>query len=117
MNTGMDDDVSNIKNIRKTAVISSELYRFNVDIVSMQKTRLASQGSIKEKDYTFSWCEKSIHERREHGVGFAVKNSLLKVLELGEDENKRLLPSAYIHSMVLQFSLAFMLPPCIVLMK
>ena len=88
MNTGIDDDVSNI---RKTAVISSELHRLNVDIAALQETRLAGQGSIKEKDYTFFWCGKSIDERREHGVGFAVKNSLLKVVELGEDGNERLL--------------------------
>ena len=91
MNTGMDDDVSNIKNVRKTAVIDSELYRLQVDIAALQETRLAGQGSIKEKDYTFFWCGKSIDERRDHGVGFAVKNSLLKIVELGEDGNERLL--------------------------
>ena len=85
MNNGMDDDDSNIKSIRKTTFISSELHRRNLDITVLQETRLAGQGSIKEKDYNFFWCGKSIDERREHDVGFAVKNSLLKVVELGED--------------------------------
>ena len=92
MNTGMNDDVSNtFKNIRKTAVINSELHRLNVDIAALQETRLAGQGSIKESQYTFFWCGKPVEERREHGVGFAVKNSLLKAVELGENGSERLL--------------------------
>ena len=58
MNTGMNDDVSNtFKNIRKTAVINSELHRLNVDIAALQETRLAGQGFIKKRQYTFFGAE------------------------------------------------------------
>ena len=42
---------------------------------SFQETRLAGNGSLREKDYTFFWQGKQPDEPRLHGVGFAVKNS------------------------------------------
>ncbi|MCP4267312.1 MAG: hypothetical protein GY777_17355, partial [Candidatus Brocadiaceae bacterium] len=88
MTTGMDPE--NISDARKSAVINNELLRLKVDIAALQETRLAGQGSIREKDYTFFWFGKSVEERREHGVGFAVKNTLLQSVEVGSDGNKRI---------------------------
>ena len=81
MLTGISDDLESIKDLRKTAVINNELSRLNVDIAALQETRLAEAASLKEKDYTFFWQGKAKDEKREHGVGFAVKNSLLKMVE------------------------------------
>ena len=75
MTTGMDPE--NINDARKTAIINNELLRLKVDIAALQETRLAGQGSIKEKNFTFFWFGKSVEERKEYGVGFAVKNTLL----------------------------------------
>ena len=81
MRTGLSNDLQQINDSRKTAIIDSELDRLNIDIATLQETRLAENGSIKEQRYTFFWQGKSSEEKREHGVGFAVKNSLLTVTE------------------------------------
>ena len=74
-----------------TAVINNELSRHNVDIVALQETRLAEAASLREKDYTFYWHGKPKDEKREHGVGFAVKNSLLKMIEPPSNGSERIL--------------------------
>ena len=71
----------NIDDLRKTAVINNELTRLDVDIAALQKTRLPETGSLRERDYTFYWHGKPLDGRREHGVGFAIKNSLLQMIE------------------------------------
>ena len=76
---------------RKTAVINNELLRLNVDIATLKETRLADSGALKEKDYTFYWQGKGSGEHREYGVGFAVKNSLLSMIEPGSNGSERLL--------------------------
>ena len=47
-------------------------------------------GTLKEKDYTFFWQGKHSDEPREHGVGFAVKNRLLRMIEPGSGGSERL---------------------------
>ena len=50
MMTGLNMDLRDIDGPRKTAVISSELARLNVDIAALQETRLADYGSFREKE-------------------------------------------------------------------
>ena len=69
-------DLQDISDTRKTAAINDALVRLNVDIITVQETQLADAGALKERDYTFFWQGKSYEVPREHGVGFAVKNSL-----------------------------------------
>lgn len=78
---GLSDDLQKIDDTRKTAIIDRELKRLNIDIAGLQETRLAGNGSLKEKDYTFFWQGLEPHERRLYGVGFAVRNSLLQSIE------------------------------------
>ena len=73
---------------QETAVINDELKRLSVDIATLQETWLANAGTLKERDYTFFWQGKSSDEPREHGIGFAVKNSLLSMVELGSSGSK-----------------------------
>lgn len=80
MSPGLSDDLQQINDCRKTAVIDSELRRLNIDIAALQETRLAADGMLRENDYTFFWQGRSIEEPRLHGVGFAVKNSLLPMI-------------------------------------
>ena len=81
MTTGMDTtDLDQTSEIRKTAIIDRELERLNVDIAALQETRLADSGSIKERHYTFFWKGLGEAERRIHGVGFAVHNRLLNMI-------------------------------------
>ncbi|XP_047120326.1 craniofacial development protein 2-like [Schistocerca piceifrons] len=71
------DNAQEVDFIRKTAVIDRQLHRLNVDIAGQQETRLPDAGFIREDNYTFFWQGKSQDEPRLHGVGFAVKNTLL----------------------------------------
>ena len=73
----------------KAAVINNELLRLNVDIATLQETRLADSWALKEKDYTFYWQGKGSGAHREYGVGFAV--SLLSMIEPGSNVSERLL--------------------------
>ncbi|XP_052698894.1 craniofacial development protein 2-like [Crassostrea angulata] len=88
---GLSNDMRDIDGSRKTADINYELLRQSIDIAALQKTRLADSGTLKEKYYTFFWKGKHFDEPREHGVGFAVKNSLLSTVEPDGEGSERLL--------------------------
>ena len=89
--TGLSANLQDVKDSRKTAVINDELRRLNVVIATLQETRLTDSGALNEKDYTFFWQGKRSDEPREHGVGFAVRNSLLRMVEPGRGGSERLL--------------------------
>ena len=63
---------------RRTALIGRELGRYNIDIAALSATRLAEEGQINEigAGYTFFWSGKKSEERRQSGVGFAIKSAL-----------------------------------------
>ena len=67
---------------RRTALIAKELARYNLDIVALSETRLADEGQLTERGggYTFFWIGRKNTERRESGVGFAIKSSLVQKL-------------------------------------
>ena len=69
---------------RRTALIAQQLSRYDVDVAALQETRLADEGSLEEhgQQYTFFWKGKSEGERREHGVGFAIKSKLVRTHNL-----------------------------------
>lgn len=64
---------------RRTALIASELKRYKVDIAALSETRLLEEGSLNEvgEGYTFFWKGYPQGGQHLHGVGFAIKNSLL----------------------------------------
>ena len=66
---GLSDDLQQIHDARKTAIIDRELSKLKVDIAALQETRLPASGSLKEKDYTFFWQGLEPEERRLYGVG------------------------------------------------
>ena len=41
--------------VRKTAIVADELMRLRVDVAALSETRLADQGQISEKGFTFFW--------------------------------------------------------------
>ena len=91
MTPGIADTIAGIKDARKTAVIDKELTRLNIDIAALQETRLADSGTLREKNYTFFWQGKRDDQKREHGVGFAVNNKLLKMISEPTEGTERLL--------------------------
>ena len=90
MRQGLTDDLQVMDDARKTAVIDRELHRLNIDIAALQETRLPETGSLKEEHYTFFWQGKGTVEVREHGVGFAVRHTLLRMIEPPTDGTERI---------------------------
>ena len=88
---GFVDDPELITDSRKTAIINHELLKLNIDIAALQETRLPSDGTLRERDYSFFWKGKEPGQPRIHGVGFAVKNSLLSSIIPPTDGTERLL--------------------------
>ena len=64
---------------RRTALIASELGRYSIGIAALSETRLAGEGELCERGAgnTFFWSGRGPEERREAGVGFAVKTALV----------------------------------------
>ena len=67
---------------RRTASLARELARYKIDIAALSETRLANEGQLTESGggYTFFLSGRSAEERRESGVGFAIKNHLVQTL-------------------------------------
>ncbi|XP_072182226.1 uncharacterized protein [Diadema setosum] len=67
---------------RRTALIATELARYRVQIAALSETRLADEGQLSEvhAGYTFFWIGRKQDERREAGVGFAIKSNLVNKL-------------------------------------
>ncbi|KAJ3594775.1 hypothetical protein NHX12_004082 [Muraenolepis orangiensis] len=61
---------------RRTAIISRELRKFQIDIAALSETRRKEEKG----GYTFFWKGKPANEPRIHGVGFAIKNCLINHL-------------------------------------
>ena len=69
--------------IRPTAIIARELARYNIDIAALSETRILGDSVIEEVGggYTFFLKGKPEGDKHYHGVGFAVRTSLVKHLE------------------------------------
>ena len=79
---------------RRTALVARELARYKVDIAALSETRFSDKGQLTESGggYTFFWSGRSSEERREAGVGFAIKTEHVKKLaSIPEGINDRLM--------------------------
>ena len=79
---------------RRTAFVARELKQFDIDIAALSETRRAEEGSLREEGggYTFYWKGKDLDQPRIHGVGFAIKNELVKqITEQPVGINERLM--------------------------
>ena len=95
--TLMDREEAN-RPMRRTALVAKELERYRIDIAALSETRFAEEGQLKEvgSGYTFFWSGRSSDERRESGVGFAIKNALVnKLSSLPKGVNDRLMSLKY----------------------
>ena len=63
----------------RTTLVGRELGRYGIEIAALNETRFAEVGEIKEvcAGYTFFWSGRNSEERREAGVGFAIKSDLV----------------------------------------
>ena len=79
---------------RRTALVARELARYVIDIAALSETRFADKGQLTETGggYTFFWSGRRSEERRETGVGFAIKSILVrKLASIPEGINDRLM--------------------------
>ena len=90
MTTGLSDDLQQIDAARKTAIIDAELHQLDIDIAALQETRLADNGSLTEKHYTFFWQGKKMEDRRELVVGL-LSGTLLTMTEPPTGGSERIL--------------------------
>lgn len=81
--TMLDSNLTTDRPARRTALISQELERYGIDIAALSETRLPDEGSLTESKggYTFYWKGYPIEERRLHGVGFAIRTPLVRLIE------------------------------------
>ena len=89
----MDNAAAN-RPMRRTALVAKELSRYNIQICALSETRFADEGQLKEigSGYTFFWSGRKQEERREAGVGFAIRNNIINNLSsLPKGHNDRLM--------------------------
>ena len=68
--------------LKEQALVAQELTKYKIDIAALSKTRLVDEASITEDlgCYTFFWKRYPQNESRIEGVGFAIRNGLLRPL-------------------------------------
>ena len=76
------DSASSDRPQLRTALVGRELDRYKVKIAALSETRLAEEILLKEvgAGYPFFWSGRKKEERREAGVGFAIKSHLVSKL-------------------------------------
>ena len=72
-------------------IVDKELSRPRVDIACLQETQLTDSGTLREENYTFFWQGKPLEENCLHGIGFAVKNTLMASIEPPSAGTERIL--------------------------
>ena len=87
----MDDD-SPGRPERRTAVVTRELQRFNIDIAALFEARFSDEDQLigEKSGITLFWVGKPKGERR-GGVGFAIRTSLVKQVEQPTSINERIM--------------------------
>ena len=64
---------------RRTALVGRELGRYGIEIAALSETRFGENKEV-GAGYTFFWSGRQTEERREAGVGFAIKSDLVEKL-------------------------------------
>ena len=70
---GLSQDLYQVDDANKTAIINHELRKLNIDISALLETKRPSNGSSREQNCTFCWQENEPDENRLHGVGFPIR--------------------------------------------
>ena len=69
-----------------------ELIKYNIDIAVLSETRFHASGSLCDLEYTFYCNGKPNGERREAGVGFAIKRDIVvKLTEMPHPVSDRIM--------------------------
>jgi exonuclease III len=65
---------------RQTALVAMEMERYGIDVAALSETRLPGYDSIEDHGYVFFWSGRSLGEKREAGVGFALRKDIAATL-------------------------------------
>lgn len=65
---------------RRTALVAMELAKYDIDIAALCETRISESGSLNDMDYTFFWSGRPNGEKREAGVGFAMRRNIASMM-------------------------------------
>ena len=78
---------------RRTAFVTNELAMYNIDIAALSEKRLSGEDQLTEDEsgYTLFWSGRSEGEKREGGVGFAVRNTLIDRIKRPSATNDRVI--------------------------
>ena len=77
---------------RHTALVAMALAKYNIDIAALCETRFSDTGSLNDLEYTFFWSGKPEGERREAGLGFAIKKNIgTKLTEMPRPVSDRIM--------------------------
>ena len=77
---------------RRTALVAMELAKYNIDIAALCETRFSESGSLNDLEYSFFWSGRPKGERREAGVGFAIKKDIVtKLTEMPRPVSDRIM--------------------------
>ena len=79
---------------RRMALVAMELAKYNIDIgiAALCETRFSESGSLDDLEYSFFWSGKPEGERREGGVGFAIKKDIItKLTEMPRPVSDRIM--------------------------
>lgn len=66
---------------RQTALVALEMDKYGIDVAALSETRLPGYGSLEDQGYVFFWSGRSSGERREAGVGFALRKEIATTLD------------------------------------
>uniref|UniRef100_H3AV30 Endonuclease/exonuclease/phosphatase domain-containing protein n=1 Tax=Latimeria chalumnae TaxID=7897 RepID=H3AV30_LATCH len=74
------DDPNSDRPERGTAIVTRELSQYNINITALNETRHADEGHLREErgGYAFFWKGKPANDKRVHGIGFAIKNQIVR---------------------------------------
>ena len=62
---------------RHTALVATELDKYNIDIAALCEIRFLESGSLNDLEYSFFWSGKSEGEIRKTVVGFTIKKNIV----------------------------------------
>uniref|UniRef100_A0A0L8FRU0 Uncharacterized protein n=1 Tax=Octopus bimaculoides TaxID=37653 RepID=A0A0L8FRU0_OCTBM len=81
--TLLDNDCLKSHPERRSALVAKELQRYDTDIAASAETRIHGKGNFVEKSagYHLFWSSREETYKRESGVGFAMKTTLVSNLE------------------------------------
>ena len=65
---------------RRKALVAMELAKYNIDIAALCETKFSESGNLNDLEFSFFWSGKPEGERREAGVGFAIKKDIVTKL-------------------------------------